>query len=368
MVHKSILKRIAIPVGVIASSVLFTGYNKAYAASTDSRIKQFINNGKVSENKFYNEDFGKYSINNLSDQWIQIGESISNTIQWFKDLPANTAKWSVDLLGWVYQMTSDIVLTTPLWLFQNTWFKDTSLVFGTISISVMVILMIIEGIKQMMKQKHTDLSTTMKRIPLALGVSGFAPYAFEQVFKLINKLSDSITQIGVSEIHAGDIMTASRLSGADTAALLGFDIALIGLLFPIFLHCGRRWFDLLSLASMTPLAMTAFCFDSYKHLHNQWWSNVKRLSLIQLVYAIFICIIGIFIFGTRNTMDGNGLMIKYLIVIGGLWRMANPPGFVKRYADQGTDTIGMVKGFVGAMTFKNLSPAKQLVGKLIKKK
>ena len=101
------------------------------------------------------------------------------------------------------------------------------------------------------------------------------------------------------------------------------------MLFPILLQNGRRWWDLMCLAAVSPLAGTAYVFDRHRHYFKSWWKQVKHLSLIQLVYAVFIMFMGVFIFGTQNMTAGWGLILKLAIVAGGMWRMLNPPRIVK---------------------------------------
>ncbi|MDR4945202.1 hypothetical protein [Neobacillus cucumis] len=298
-------------------------------------------------------------MNNAKSIYWQTQEfynKINAVLHWFSELPAQISQWSVNLLTWIYELISALVLQTPLWLFKNTWFTDTSLVFSSISIGIIIILTSFESIKQILRRKHSDFTKIMKRLPPAIVGAGAAPYLFQKTFELLNLLSQSITKIGASEIRSEDFMTASKLSGIDTAALIGFDIILILILVPLILHTGRRWFDLITLGVMTPLALTCWIFDDYRYLFKMWWSNIKHLSLVQLVYASFICVMGIFIFGTRNVIDGNGLYMKLLVVIGGLWRMANPPSFVVRKGDSGKDITHIYKDLKNIFGNKTLVP------------
>ncbi|MED1469871.1 hypothetical protein [Bacillus salipaludis] len=296
---------------------------------------------------------------------------INAIMNWFNDLSTHIAQWSVNLLSWIYELISALTLQTPLWLFKNTWFADTSLVFSSISIGLIILLTMFESMKQIIKHKHVDFSKIIKRLPIAIIGAGAAPYLFRKTFEILNQLSMSITKIGGIEIRSSDVITHSKLSGLDTTALIGFDIILIFILIPLILQTGRRWFDLITLGVMTPLALSCFIFDNYRHYFSMWWSNIKHLSLIQLVYASFICVMGIFIFGTRNVVDGNGFYMKELVVIGGLWRMANPPNFVLKQGDSGRDVTHMFRDLKNIFLKKTLSPLKKgknLMGKIKPKK
>src|SRR5690606_16057453 len=115
-----------------------------------------------------------------------------------------------------------------------------------------------------------------------------------------------------------------KIGTIDVLGLFLFDIVLIALLIPILLQNGRRWRDLMCLAAVSPFALASWIFDRHEHFFNQWWSNVKRLSLVQLVYALFILMLGLFIYATRF-MSPDAWLIKILIISGGLFGLANPP-------------------------------------------
>jgi hypothetical protein len=358
MVYQSIRNLLkskkSIPFAAVTTSLLFLNIGTAKATALQDHYLTMTNTNS-SIFSFSHLGF----LNNTKSIYLQTQEfynQIHAVINWFTELPVHISQWSVNLLTWIYELISALVLQTPLWLFKNTWFTDTSLVFSSISIGIIIILTSFESIKQILKRKHSDFAKIIKRLPLAIMGAGAAPYLFQKTFEILNLFSQSITKIGASEIRSENFITASKLSGIDTAALIGFDIILILILIPLILHTGRRWFDLITLGVMTPLALTCWIFDDYRYLFNMWWSNIKHLSLVQLVYASFICVMGIFIFGTRNVIEGNGFYMKLLVVIGGLWRMANPPSFVVRNGDSGKDVTHIYKDLKHIFTKKTLTP------------
>lgn len=77
----------------------------------------------------------------------------------------------------------------------------------------------------------------------------------------------------------------------------------------------------------TPLAFCTWIFDQHRHWFNLWWKNVKQLSLIQLIHATFITFMAIVLFATRGLIEPNMILLKILFIIGGFYRVANPPGF-----------------------------------------
>lgn len=329
------MKKAIIPFGVVTTSFLFTSINAKAETNLVFQSEGIFT--KIAKHNIENgDDVGFVEI------WSFIGNTIVDILKWFFALPEGVAQLSATLLTKVYELLM-LILHTPLFIFNNSYIKDTSLVFATTSILIVTILTSIELIKKMLLKKHTDFKDIIKRWSLAVVGSGFAPFLFEQSFNLLNIISKAITQIGVSEINSEAVVNYLKMSVFNTHLLIAFDLIILALMIPIFLQNGRRFFDLMCLAAITPLALTAWVFDDYRHYFNKWWNQVKALGSVQLVYSTFVCLFGIFIFGTRNVVDGGGLILKLLISIGGLYRFANPPRFIKEKLDNGEDIIDMGK-------------------------
>jgi hypothetical protein len=251
----------------------------------------------------------------------------------------NVFKFSYDLLVWIFDFLSQIVLTTPVLLFDNSWFKTTLLSFAVISVTLISALTMIEGIKRMLGIGYTNMRNVLVKLPVALAVTGFAPFIFVEGAKLLNKASDLILNMGTSKMYElstyNSYRVTSMASAMDTIALILFDGLFIYLCFPIILYHGRRWFDLIALGVMTPLAMTSWLFNGLSRFHAMWWSSLKALSLVQLMYAVFITLLALIMFAIPFPTTWAGMMTKLLVILGGLYRMAYPPHFVRAMTDRG---------------------------------
>jgi hypothetical protein len=315
--------------------------------------------------------------------WEEIGRVFLDIIHWVNYLPENLPRYSAEILSSVYEFLSGTILLTPLFLFNNTNSIDTVMKFSGVAILTTIILTMVEGIKRMFKKKSTDITTVSKRFFLAITASGFSPFIFTGAFQIINMVTKAIASLGKSEISRFELFSSYNeriplalaplsvaTTGLDTFLLLAFDVAVIALLIPIALQAGRRFWDLLSLSSMSPLALTAWVFDDYKHYTSMWWHNVKKLSMTQVVYAAFIAIMGIFMYSTRGITEGGGLILKLLIILGGLHRMINMPQFVKSRTDQGDDIFGVFDSMLksGSKVWKTVvpSPFRTMINRKIK--
>ena len=49
----------------------------------------------------------------------------------------------------LYTLCSNLILKTPTWIFDNQWFKDTTLIFSSAAIGVTSSLTALEGVRRM---------------------------------------------------------------------------------------------------------------------------------------------------------------------------------------------------------------------------
>ncbi|MCA1025699.1 hypothetical protein LCM23_06315 [Cytobacillus kochii] len=301
--------------------------------------------------------------------FLGIGELINNltiAINWLKDIKQHIYDFSIDIFSFVFEMLMVIGLQTPSFIFNNPYTINTTVTFSLISISIIILLTIYESIIQMFskvsKKSYTPFMKIMKRLPIAIGISGFAPFLFQQAFKLLNKITRGITGLGGNIFKQNNFSEIISLSGIDVLGMVLFDIVALGLIIPILLQGGRRWWDLFCLCVASPLALTAWIFDRHRHMFNIWFNSIKRLSMIQLVIATFIVLMGLFLYGARF-IAADLWAIKILIILGALYRIANPPNFVKSYTRGEQDVVELfdsykktAQGVYNTVTLKNLKP------------
>lgn len=284
------------------------------------------------------------------DKFFSIVNFISGIVDWIKNLPENLAKWSVDLMVWIYEIVTKVVLQTPAFFFNSEWFKTNIITFTGLSIVMSIALAMFEGLKRMgghliKDNSSTDMTRITKRIPLVVLGSAIAPALFYYGFKGLNWLTNTIIDLGRIQMEKGiGNFEFSHASALDIIAFIGFDIALITMMIPVLLQNFRRWFDILALGILTPLALSCWVFKAHEHMFTRWWEHLKQSSMTQLVYAIFLVIIGSLMFGTKTPDTERDLLIQIGIIVGGLWRLSSPPSIVSRRLDNGTNLKGMWNG------------------------
>lgn len=334
---------------VIATSTFVGIGDKAYAETIDN--DSFFDKGK--------DMFSGFMGNTISSA---IPDPIQEIINWIgefnkiiSDLPHNISKMSAELLVWIYKLISDLLLQTPLFLFENDWFSSMLRVFSSVSVAGVLVLTVIEGIKLMVyrftakKKKPMKFKDIIVRWGVVSGISAIFPSVFQSYFKGLNFLSHKLM-----EMNTG-IMEVARMTDTfdvvDTIVLLGFDAMLISTVIPLLLINGKRFFDLIVLGVVSPVAMACWIFDTKRHFFNQWFNSIKHLSFVQVYHSFFLLIIGLFLFGTNFPATLVGGVIKVLVVLGCFQRMTSPPKLISKYMGGGKDTaVDLVKN-----PFKDIS-------------
>lgn len=315
-----------IPFTVLSSTFLSSKFNTVHAES-------------LTKDKFVNEGlFGKGVLTRLAekstiDEFKAIAEVTNNIIEWFKHLPEHITTFTTTVTSEVYQFVGNLILKTPLFIFNNEWFNNTTYLFSIVAIGLVTILTIFEGFKRKFQKKYVDIVTISKRWFIVAGLSSIVPFLFYHAFKILNLMSDAIIGLN-TDIISNPMDETMKI--IDILILLAFNLALIVLSVPILLKNARRFFDIMISAVISPIVGVFFIFDSHRHLFNQWWRSLKNNSLVQIVYAFYLLIIGLFIYGAPTPDDTVGIGIKMLIVIGGFMRLINPPVFLSNYLNFGT--------------------------------
>jgi len=312
------LKKPLIPFAALASSFLFT---------TKTSAQSFLERGDVTKGKFANENYENTSI------FTQLGDAADafmEIVNWFKNFPEKIAEISIDMFREAFELITFLMLQTPSVIFSGEYVRNVVPSFSLISVTVVILATIYESIMMMIGKKHTKGTDILKRLPIAIGIAGITPFLFEKGFKLLNKLTIGITKIAGGVFDPNFLKGIANAGVVDALGLLAFDIALIIYTAPLIIQNARRWWDLFVLSCVSPFALTAFVFDRHRHLFDTWINAVKRKATVQLIYATFISLLGVFLFSTR-LIAPEMWIIKLILIIGCLSRLGNPPNIVKSY-------------------------------------
>jgi len=333
-VRKSLLRASLIPFAVVTSTFITGLSSHAYAAVKNPQDITAHKSNHVEH---------QGPIDTVVATFKEFNQTVASIKDWFEGVPTDIAQGSVHLMAWLYDLCATLILKTPLWIFDNEWFENTTYMFSLLSIGLVSTLTVVEGIKRMLSgirksgfkgiKAPMELKDIMKRWFIVAGVTTAVPFAFQKAFQGLNIASDFL--IGMGKRTMDNVAVPETVSLIDALTLTVFDIILISTIVPILWKNGRRFFDLMLLGVTSPLALTAWIFDPYRHYFSQWWSNLKHLSMVQVYYSLFLLVLGWFIFGVPTPVQFSGLIVKLLITIGGFARMANPPRIIASKLDTG---------------------------------
>jgi len=247
----------------------------------------------------------------------------------------------VEFIGSIMYFVSNVILATPVFLFDNEWLSKMILKTSLLSAGTVSVLTMVEGIKRITNLRYTPLKQIVVRFPIALAVSAFSPYIFVKGIKILNQLTQLILSFFKSQFGAiadSKLLLAGEI---DILFLILFTVVFLILSVPIILFNGRRWFDLIALAVTTPLAMTAWIFNSFHHFFTKWKNSLINLSTVQLAYAAFFTLLSFIMFAVPFPPTFEGSLAKLMLMVGGMWRLAFPPQFIKSMVDKGESSLTM---------------------------
>lgn len=258
------------------------------------------------------------------------------------DISKDSYQRRVDFIGQILYFVSNIILATPVFLFNNEWLSRMIYKLCLLSAGSVSVLTMVEGIKRMMNLSYTPLKQIIIRFPIALTISTLSPYLLVKGIKGLNYVTDLILTFFKNQF--GSIGDAKLTLGGevDILFLLLFTAIFLILSIPIIFHSGRRWFDLLALSVVTPLAMTAWVFKSFNHFFSRWKSSIINLTTVQLVYAAFFTLLSFIMFAIPFPPTFEGSLAKLMLMVGGMWRLAFPPQFIKSMTDKGESSLSAI--------------------------
>jgi len=361
------VKKVAIPFAVVSSTFLFANMADAASFTDDGDVTKGYFSGKAIE-----ERGGRLTdFKSLFTKMEKVVNFLITGGDTIKNAPSTLPNASIELLSWIYKSISSVVLYTPLMLFDNSYFTDATGVFMIISSGLVIILSIFEGVKRMCKKDSTGIKEIAARVPIATLISGAAPWMFKKTFQFLNYVSSIFINMSHKQMQNIQENPLAMWDGLNTLALLGFDIILIFMMFGIFLQNGRRWFDIVCLGILTPVACTAWVFKDYRHYFDTWLSNVKELSFVHLYYAIFLFIIGLIMFGTPMyslVTAPTAFLVKFLIILGGLYRLKQPPKIFSSRVENGVGIGQMIKTVANGLIVTKFPVAKMTINQVSKLK
>lgn len=318
MVRKTLLKDLfykVVPVCALSTATILALTQSVSAKSWEDIVMQ--PKGILLQHNMFG------SVSDTVNSWVQVGDYALKGINWLINIKENLPILSANICSSIYHLLSNIVLQTPTFIFDNMAIQDKLLTFSGVSVLLVTLMTAYTGIKRMSRKRHTDLKQISFRYFMACTLSGFAPFIFKAAFSGLNVLSTTLNGLVADEIKSSVITGSTAINWLDTVMMFGFDIVSIWFLIPILIKSGKRWFDLLCLSALTPLALASYVFDETHKYFNLWINGITSRAQVQVIYAFFLFIMGVVILGTVGVTSFAGFFIRALIMLGGLMTIAN---------------------------------------------
>ncbi len=244
------------------------------------------------------------------------------------------------LLGWIFRLVCGVVYTLPIWIFTSTGFIHTFSLVTVLSISLIGLKGVWKGISMgyaKQEASNKEVGGIVWRLVLVMIGIGFLPMGLDVATRIINRVTLAIGRFGFSQVtNMPDISSLNNavitqsFTDIDVFGMAIFDALLLWNAIPLLFQAGRRWVDMAILGVVSPLALSCFVFEDTKHYGRTWWNGVKRIGIEQIWQVSLLAFLLLLMFGSKQITGPADVLVKVLLLIGGLSRMKQPPTFMPR--------------------------------------
>lgn len=246
-----------------------------------------------------------------------------------------------EFIGWAFSELTRLVTTIPTDLIGNQNSIKMQAIFMGYGALMIVFLAIAEGYKAIMGINYTKPSVIFGRTFIALIGAGLTMPAVIWLIKCSNMAVQMVLYMGETYFNGssdlGSLLRDFSASGVGNffASILFMIVFLYFIVHALF-KVGIRWFDLLMNMVGSPFAWASYVTNgTAKHLAS-WMAGTGKLILINLVYAFYVSVISVVIMGPGPVESFGGWVARMLLLVGGLYRLANPPAWIQSMDAQGT--------------------------------
>lgn len=246
-----------------------------------------------------------------------------------------------DLIGETFSQMTKMVTTIPIELLDNPNVQKMQGLFIGYSVLMMVFLSIVEGYKALMGINYTRITTLFGRTFVALVGAGLTVPAVVWLVKCSNLAVEMILLLGESYFTGSNdvgsvLKDFSKSGGVNFIASVLFLIAFFYFIVQAMFKVGIRWFDLLMNVVASPFAWASYITNGTASHLASWFGKTGKLILINLVYAFYVIVISVLVIAPGAIESFGGWVGRMLLMIGGLYRLANPPAWIEAMDSKGS--------------------------------
>lgn len=279
--------------------------------------------------------------------------------QWLRDTFVHPIEKGIDgyydFVSWFYTQATELVTIFPLAVFGNPYVYKMQMAFTGYAVFMIVLLSMLEGLKAILGFSYTSFLTLIGRTVVSSIGMGLTIPAVLFLIKCSNLLVYSILRVSAqytSNAHLGEAFRTLSYDGlVNFVASLLFLLACLYFILLALLRVGRRWFDLLMNLVISPLAWAAYVTNGTARYLSDWFRSTGRIILANIVYAFYVAVLSLVIMLPIRMDSVADWLVKMLLVLGGLYRLANPPSWI-RSLNGGGSIIPVLKDVAQLITLK----------------
>lgn len=238
-----------------------------------------------------------------------------------------------EFIDWTFTNLTDMITTFPVALFNQPQIHRLQLVFMGYSVVMVTLMAMAEGFKAVMGASYTKLTTIIGRTIVAFIGAGLTVPAIIFLMNVLNMLVDAVialSGVNVSGHEFGQLFMMNENKGftmfiTSLLFMIGFFYFICQALFQV----GRRWFDLLMNMVSSPFAWAAYTTNGTAGHLTRWLTSTGSMLITNLVQAFYIIVIATIVMLPTGTGSPIGWLARFLLVLGGLHRLANPPAWLR---------------------------------------
>lgn len=273
--------------------------------------------------------------------------AIANVEQSISEHVANSITRWYSFVGTVYGEMTKFILHTPEVILNNPSIQHLWMIFVSVAISMLGVVCVVEALKAAIGKSKANFMGMLGRTAMGFTAVGFVLPIMTYAVKFINDFVAFLVnkaQGGMEpSVYFAQVMNSSFTSTTVNLFASTIFLALfLYYMFNILLFYGRRWFDIMVAAVVSPLAFGATVFDSTTHYFQKWWVNITNLYIVQIVHAVYVMVISSIILAPGIFNNATDHFVRLLLLIGALWRMSSPPKLVTESMG-GVTTTGFLK-------------------------
>lgn len=265
--------------------------------------------------------------------------------EWLTQQVVQLTTW----LGSILLSTPQVAMDSPGW--QTVYrMVATAAYAAAVPVLAWVALQVVAGM-----QDHAALTGCVKRLVFMPIVVELTPRAVGAVMDLCNRVARAIV-----EANGAAQVPAANTQGAQLGLILLMVIVYGVLLMRLVLYYAYRYYAVMVLTALAPLAMLVWIAPGGENRLTKWKDEIVALLVTQVVHALELLLLIVMTVGVGSAAQLQGFPLLTL-QIGAVLYMLRTPELLREFMSR-ADPVAEIRGLVASMRSlrRSVSPMAQL--------